>query len=252
MRASTPPGAAGVRIKELPVEERPRERLWQHGAAVLSTTELLAILIGTGHRATAESAVELARRLLSWARVRDGGSSGTAEGVPLRRLASARPEELCEVPGIGPAKAVRIVAALELGRRMAALAPRRRRVQHASDVVALLHEEMRYLPREQLRAVMLSTKHHILAVDTVSEGGFDATIVDPREVFRTALQRHASAVILVHNHPSGDPTPSPDDLEVTRRLLAAGRMLDIEVLDHIVLGDRCYVSIRDLHPEWFG
>lgn len=244
--------ATGVRIKELPLTERPRERLWQQGPEALSTTELLAILIGTGNAATAESALGLAQRLLRWSLHQDSGDHAGLEADPLRYLATAHPEELCQVPGIGVAKAVRIVAAIELGRRLAALPRRRTAVREAGDVARLLHESMRFLRSEQLRAVFLDTKRHILAVDTISVGGLDNTVVHPREVFRKAIQRSASAVILVHNHPSGDPTPSPEDIAVTRRVIEAGRIVGVDVLDHIVIGDGRYVSLREFHAGWFS
>lgn len=244
-------------IKELPEYERPRERLWHHGPQALSVGELLAILLGSGHAATARSALGLAHSLLSWAHRRQIGDGIASQpgrhggGSGLKYLATARPDELCQVAGIGPAKAVRIVAALELGRRLATMAPRPLQIRQASDVAALLHEEMRYYQNEHLRVVILNTKRHVLAVDTVSIGGLDSTIVHPREVFRMAIQRSASALILVHNHPSGDPTPSPDDQQVTRRMIEAGRIIGIDVLDHIVLGDQRYVSLRETHEQWF-
>lgn len=238
----------GVTIKELPESDRPRERLWAQGPEVLSNAELLAIVLGTGHAATARSALTLAHDLLRWAR---GRAAGGGDQHGLRYLAGARPDELCQLPGVGPAKAVRIVAAVELGRRLAAAGPRPTRVHRASDVAALLHDEMRYHRREHLRVVLLSTRRDVIAVDTVSIGGLDGTVVHPREVFRTAIQRSASALILVHNHPSGDPTPSPDDLEVTRRLIEAGRIVGIDVLDHVILGDRRYVSLREMNETWF-
>lgn len=245
-------GRSGVKIKELPESERPRERLWDQGAGALSTAELLAILIGTGNPAAGESALDLAHRLLRWSLQQDSGDPQGATGSsPLRYLATARPEELCQVPGIGVAKAGRIVAAIELGRRLATAAPRRPAVRQAADVARLLHENMRYLRREHLRAVSLDTKRRIIAIDTISVGGLDSTIVHPREVFRKAIQRSASAVILVHNHPSGDPTPSPEDLTVTKRMIRAGQLLGIEILDHIVMGDGRYASLRDLYPGWF-
>lgn len=244
-------GGQGVKIKELPESERPRERLLAAGPGSLATSELLAILIGTGNATTSESALDLAKRLLRWSLQQDSGDIEGPASNPLRYLAVARPEELCQVDGIGIAKAVRIVAAIELGRRLSAVAPRRQVVREAGDVAGLLHESMRHLRREHLRAVLLDTKRQIIAIDTVSVGGLDSTVVHPREVFRKAIQRSASAVILVHNHPSGDPTPSPDDLAVTKRLIEAGRMLGIDILDHIILGDGRYVSIRDLYAGWF-
>lgn len=246
--AEHPPGAT---IKELPAAERPRERLWRHGPGVLSTTELLAILIGTGNGAASQSALDVARRLLGWCRYRAAGERREGEASPLLYLPGARPDELCQVQGVGPAKAVRVLAAVELGRRLATRAPRQAVVRRAADVASLLHEDMRHHRREHFRAVLLNTRRYVLAVETISVGGLDETVVHPREVFRTAIQRSASALILVHNHPSGDPTPSPNDLEVTRRLIEVGRLVGIDVLDHVVLGNRRYASVRDMHEAWF-
>lgn len=220
-----------VVMRELPSHERPRERLLHEGERNLSTRELLAILLRTG--TARESALALADRLL-------------ARAGSLRGLAAMGAAELVQVPGIGPAKAAQIKAALELARRLA-LEPHHDRfaVRHPRDVVGLLMGDMRDLDREVFKVLMLDIKHRIIAIDTLSVGDLSGTLVHPRELFKDAMRRNSAAVILVHNHPSGDPEPSPDDLELTRRLVAGGRLLGIEVLDHIIIGDNRYVSLKE-------
>jgi len=220
-----------VVMRELPCHERPRERLLNMGERNLSTRELLAILLRTG--TARESALALADRLLAHA-----GS--------LRRLAAMGAHELLAVPGIGPAKAAQVKAALELARRLA-LEPHYDRfaVRHPRDVAGLLMGDMRDLDREVFKVLMLDTKHRIIAIETLSVGDLTGTLVHPRELFKDAMRRNSAAVILVHNHPSGDPEPSPDDIDLTRRLVAGGRLLGIEVLDHIIIGDNRYVSLKE-------
>lgn len=217
-------------IKDLPRDVRPRERLAAAGPQSLSTSELLAIILGTGTRS--ESALALAGRLLS--------PSG------LRYLVEASLEELSALKGIGPAKAAQIKAALELGKRMvASTGAVRPSVCSPEDAGNLVMEDMRYLDRESFRVILLDTKNHVLGIETVSLGSLNASIVHPREVFRHAIRRSAAAIILVHNHPSGDPTPSREDLEVTRRIRDAGELLGIGVLDHLVIGDNRFISLKE-------
>lgn len=234
--------AGGVTIKDLPAAERPRERLLAQGAEALSNGELLAILLGTGHQAGGASALDLALRILRLAGRRGPGIVG---------LASLRPEELARIPGVGLAKAARVVAALELGRRMAVTLPLGQALKGPGDVARLLGETMRRLQREHFKVLLVNTKNQVLATETISIGTLDQTTVHPREVFRSAISRGAAAVILAHNHPSGDPTPSPDDLAVTRRLIEGGRLMGIPVLDHVIIGDGRHTSVRELHPGWF-
>lgn len=216
-------------IKEWPAAERPRERLADSGATTLSVRELLAILIGSG--TAGRSAVEVAGELMR-------ASAGS-----LRRLAAAAPRELENVPGIGPAVAARVSAALELGRRLAREGPEERgRIRGARDVYDRCAPGLRDIRREEFRILMLNTQHAVTREIAVTIGTLDTSVVHPREVFRAAILESAAAVILVHNHPSGDPTPSPEDEAVTRRLVSAGRTVGIEVLDHVVIGDGCYVS----------
>jgi DNA repair protein RadC len=216
-------------IKAWPAAERPRERLVGAGASALSTRELLAILVGSG--TAGRTALEVAGDLV-------GGAAGS-----LRRLASASPHELERTAGVGPAVAARVAAALELGRRMAREGPEERgRVRGARDVYDRCAPGLRDLKREEFRVLLLNTQHAVTREMVVTVGTLDTSVVHPREVFRQAVLESAAAIILVHNHPSGDPTPSPEDRTVTAQLVSAGRMLGIPVLDHVVVGDGCYVS----------
>lgn len=217
------------KIAEMPVVERPRERLLEVGAAVLSARELLAILVGSGN--PARSAIDIAGDLLTQA---DGS---------LRRLASSGPAELRRVDGIGNAVATRIAAALELGRRLAREGPTERgRIRGPADVFDRCAPVLRDLLQEEFRVLLLNTQHAVLREIVVSRGTLDSSVIHPREVFKAAVVESAAAMILVHNHPSGDPTPSPEDRLVTQQLSEAGRLLGIQVLDHIVIGDARYVS----------
>jgi DNA repair protein RadC len=220
---------ARIAIREWPVLERPRERLQTDGASALASRELLAILIGSGREGA--SAVDIAGELLH-------GSDGS-----LRRLAAASTTQLAAVPGIGPAVAARISAALELGRRLAREGPlERARVRGPRDIYERCAPGMRDLAQEEFRVLLLNTQHAVAREIVVTRGTLDASIVHPREVFRAAIAESAAAMILVHNHPSGDPAPSAEDREVTRQLAEAGRLLGIPVLDHVVVGDGRYVS----------
>ena len=218
-------------IKELPSDERPREKLRDNGAQAMGNSELLAILLRTGNQD--ESALRLAEHLLD----QQAGLAG---------LGNATVEDLEQVKGIGEAKAATVLAAIELGRRVAVLAPTQRLVIHTpDDVAAMLLPRFRYEPREHFLAVLLSTKNHVLKTAVISIGSLNASIVHPRELFREAINARAAAVILVHNHPSGDPSPSPEDAALTRKLAEAGKLLDIPVLDHIILGDGKYISLKE-------
>lgn len=218
-------------IRDLPQEERPRERLRKLGARAMSTGELLAITLRTG--VGGENVLRLAERLL----VHFSGLPG---------IARASHSELCEVKGIGPAKAVEIKAALELGRRLLAAAPEEReRVTSPADAANLLMSEMMFLEKEHLRLILLDTRNRVLNTPTVYVGSLNASVVRVGELFRAAIRENAAALIVVHNHPSGDPSPSPEDVHVTRQIRQAGELLDIEVLDHIVIGRQRYVSLKE-------
>ncbi len=221
----------GRAIRELPATERPRERLALRGAAGLTAAELVALIWGSGTRG--RSAVDLAGDVL----VRYDGLTGLARATDL---------ELAGLSGIGEARAAQLVAAFELGRRLLADWPAGRwSIRGPGDVADRLILQMGRLEREELRVVMLDTKNHVLRVATVYQGNVSASLVRIGELFRDAVRLNAASLIMVHNHPSGDPTPSPDDLHLTAEALAAGRLLDINLLDHLVIGHDAYVSLRD-------
>lgn len=208
---------------------RPRERMAARGEEYLSNAELLAILLGNGTRDL--SATELAEQLL-------------IQYQGLRFIKDLSFEELQNIKGIGLAKATRIKAAAELGRRLATSYNTKDRITCAEDVANHVMEEMRFLDREQFRCMYLDRKNQVLAVEIISIGGLAGTQVHPREVFKPAIKRSAASIILIHNHPSGDPQPSPEDIGVTRRMVEAGVLLGIEVLDHIIIGDGRFVSLK--------
>jgi DNA repair protein RadC len=221
----------GRSIRELPAAERPRERLELRGAAGLTAAELIGLLWGSGGRG--RSAVDLAADAIA----RFDGLTG---------LARAAGKELESVPGIGVARAAQLQAAFELGRRLLADWPTGRwSIRSPRDVADRLILQMGRLEREELRVVILNTKNVVLRVSTVYQGNVSASLVRVGELFRDAVRLDAAGIILVHNHPSGDPTPSPDDLHLTAEALAAGRLLDIDLLDHLVIGHDAYVSLRD-------
>lgn len=216
-------------IKDMPESMRPRERLIAGGEHSLSDTELLAIIIGNG---TAQvSALDLAQHIL-------------AQHGSLRYLKEASLEELMEHRGIGPAKAVNIKAAIEIGRRISLDIRNKMSIKSPEDVKNMVMEDMRYLDREYFRVLYLDRKGGVLSMENVSIGGLHSALVHPREVFKPAIKKSAASVILVHNHPSGDPSPSREDLELTTNLIKAGKFLGIEVLDHIVIGESNYCTMR--------
>jgi DNA repair protein RadC len=222
-------------IKEWPEDERPRERLMKLGADSLSAAQLLAIVLATGDASTGQSALDLARHLLH----AFGG---------LRALDAASVTELCQTKGIGPAKATTIKAALELGKRLSGEPPQHKvKVRAPQDLVQYYQPRIQHLRKEVFKVVLLDTKHQLLKDVTVSEGSLSASLVHPREAFLPAIKESAAAVVFVHNHPSGDPTPSPEDKELTHRLAEVGRLVGISVLDHIIIGTGHpgYVSFRD-------
>jgi DNA repair protein RadC len=218
-------------LRDIPQSERPRERMLQQGAQALSSAELLAILLRTG--TVAESAVRLAERIL-----RESGS--------LRSLTDMRLEQLTSIKGVGPAKALQIQAGIELGRRLARTSNEERPViRSPHDAADLLMEELRFLNKEHFVCLFLNTKNHVIGQETISVGSLNATVVHPREVFRPAIQRSSASIICAHNHPSGDPTPSTEDIELTSRLAEAGAIVGIELLDHLIIGDRKFISLKE-------
>lgn len=219
-------------IKELPENERPREKMIRLGREQLTNAELLALLLGTGSPGL--SSINLAEKLL--ALDQDG----------ILHLANCSIEELSSLKGIGTGKASKLMAAIELGKRMATM-PRidRTRIESTQDVVQIFMEEMRYHKKEYFNVLLLNAKGGLLSVQTVAIGDLSSSIVHPREAFTEAVKRSAAAVIFLHNHPSGNPKPSPQDIEVTKRLMETGKILGIHVLDHIVIGDGTYVSMKE-------
>lgn len=220
-----------TRIRDLPTTDRPRERLRDAGPRALSNQELLAILLRTG--SANESALAVAARLL-----------GRFEG--LVGLARAGFVELCAQHGLGEAKAAQLQAALELGRRVGAATPEERAViRHPLDVANLLQGEMGLLDQEYLRVLVLNVRNQLLATHEVYRGSVHTAVVRVGELFREALRRNAPCIILVHNHPSGDPAPSSADIAMTRQAVQAGDLLDVEVLDHIVIAQAAFVSMKE-------
>lgn len=221
----------GSAVREIPPEERPRERLKRLGAEALRDAELLAVLFRTGTRQ--KGAVALADDVLKHYR-------------GLRALARASVEELMQLPGLGEVKAIEIKAALELGKRLAMyVEPKRQRIRCAEDVVNYVMPYYKHSEVEHFVVLLLNTKNEILKKVEVSAGGLDATLALPRDVFRQAVREGAAGVIVCHNHPSGDPEPSADDIALTRRLQEGATLLGLRFLDHIVLGDGRHVSLKE-------
>lgn len=220
-------------IKEWPADERPREKLLAQGAAKLTDAELLALIIRNGASASKQSAVDLARGLLS----RFGS---------LRQLAAASISELCQLQGIGPAKAAEIQALFQIARRFADTRLQPGQAYRSSkDAFAHFHERLCDYRKEVFLALLLDSKNRLIREVQISEGSLNASIVHPREVFAPVLRESAAAVLFVHNHPSGDPNPSREDIEITERLLQVGELMGVRVLDHIIIGNGEYVSLAD-------
>lgn len=222
-----------AKLRELPSEDRPRERLLNQGSAYLSNTELLALLIRSGCKD--KSAIELAQDVLSVYR-----------DVGLSAMATVTAAELTKIKGIGSAKAAEIVAAVELGRRLSEGKTNNHSVVTGpEDAAAYAMPRLRFMKKEHFCVLLMNIKNHILSMPTISVGSLTASVVHPREVFREAVQQTAASIILVHNHPSGDPSPSNEDISTTERLVKAGKLMDIPVLDHIIVGDNRYISMKE-------
>ncbi len=219
-------------IKDLPQGERPRERLKDYGAKYLSNTELIAILLRTGMQG--ENVLSLASRVLA----EFNGLAGLGRGTFV---------ELCAVRGLSEAKACQLLAGLELGRRFVSLAPEERvAINSPQDVANLVTGEMAALEQEHLKALLLNTKNEVLSVQEIYIGNVNSSVVRPAEVIRPAVRDNAPSIIIVHNHPSGDPTPSSEDVAITRELVDAGKLLGVDVLDHLVIGSgNRYVSLKE-------
>lgn len=217
-------------IRDMAEQDRPRERLIRIGAEALSTAELLAIVLRTGGQG--ESVLHLAERLL----IQFDNLSG---------LSRATIAELTNARGLGEAKAAEIKAALEIGRRLVASSPEEKpKVTSPDDAFNLLKSEMMFLDQEQLRLILLDTRNRVLRAPTIYIGSLNTSVVRVGELFRAAIRENAAAFIVAHNHPSGDPAPSPEDINVTRQIVQAGRLLDIDVLDHIIIGRGRFVSLK--------
>ncbi len=224
-------GPVGPAIRDFPSEERPRERLRARGAGNLSNAELMAILLRTGLEG--ENVIAMASRLLA--------SVGGLQG-----MSRASYEELCSLKGISDAKACQLLAGIELGRRVAALEPNEsQRIGTPADIAKMYMPEMSGFDREHMRVVLLNTKNQVMGSDDLYVGSVNAALVRPAEVFASAVRRNMPAVMVVHNHPSGDPTPSPEDVRLTHQLVEAGKLLDVEVIDHIVIGQGRFISMRE-------
>jgi DNA repair protein RadC len=218
-------------IKDLKEEERPRERLAKLGPQSLTTAELLAILLRVG--VVGESAVQVGQRLLHTF----GGISG---------IHRATFDELSNQKGIKLAKAAQIKAAIELGRRLVLESPEERPTIHSpAEAAELVQYEMSVLEQEELRVLLLDTRNRVLHIETVYRGSVNSSQVRVAELFKSAIRRNATNIIVIHNHPSGDPTPSPDDVAITRAILQAGELLDVKLLDHIIVGSGKFVSLKE-------
>ncbi len=229
--APAPRARTDYTIKEMPEDLRPRERLEYVGAGALSVAELLAIVLRTGGRG--ENVIRQSERILT-------------EFNGLTGLARASFEELTESHGVGKAKVTQIKAAIELGRRLLLAAPQERdKIQSPTDVANLLMLEMGMLEREQVRVVLLDTKNHVQRSPVVYSGSLNAAVIRVGEIFTEAVRANSASLIVVHNHPSGDPTPSPEDVQVTKQIVAAGKLLQIDVLDHLIITRTKFVSLKE-------
>ena len=219
-------------IKEIPLNDRPREKMAANGAAVLTDAELIAILLRTG---TAEkSAIDIASEM-------------TADGGLYKRLAGiTRLNELTNIKGLGQAKAATVLAALEIGRRIASAKPIEKiHLSCPQDVADFLMPRLRYAAKEQFVVILLNSKNKVIGTEVVSEGSLSSSVVHPREVYAPAMLHHAAAIMVAHNHPSGDPKPSFEDEEITRMLSRSGKVLGIPMIDHVIIGDGNYYSFLE-------
>ncbi|CEH33108.1 UPF0758 protein CD630 11440 [Romboutsia lituseburensis] len=218
-------------VKEMTLEERPREKMLIQGEKKLSNSELLAILLRTGTKQ--KNAIELANYIIS------------KDTQGLRYLQDMTIEELCEIDGIGLSKAAQIKAALELGIRVASVKPKKYKVKNPWDIYKFYMDGLRYQQQEIFKVVLLNTKNEIISDVEVSRGTLNSSLVHPREVFREAIKRCTNKIILMHNHPSGTIEPSKEDKDVTFRLIKCGELIGIEVIDHIIIGDGLYFSFKE-------
>ena len=222
-----------MQIKSLPENERPVEKVCRYGVRSLSNAELIALILHTGTRR--KSAIGLAEEVIA---LYPEGISG---------FGNCELEELTTIDGIGNTKGATILAAVELGKRISSATAVEKSCLDSSETVAgLFMEKLRYEKKEYFKSVLVNTKGQIITIDDVSVGELSSTVVHPREVFSSAVRKSAAAIIFVHNHPSGDPTPSREDIETTKRLIDSGKLLGIRVLDHIIIGNGKYSSLKDM------
>ncbi len=222
---------ANYTISKIPKDERPREKLLRHGADTLTNSELLAIVIGFGSKK--DSAITLSQKIIY------NNNKG------LLNIAEANADILKSFNGINDAKAAKILAVAELSKRISREKVDKTKITSPQNVSALLLEEMRYLKKEVFKTVLLDTKNNIISINDVSVGCLDSTVVHPREVFVDAIKNSSSAIILVHNHPSGEVEPSSEDINITDRIIECGKIIGIRVLDHIIIGDGNYLSFKE-------
>ena len=219
------------KIMELPENERPREKLIRYGAETLSNNELLAIILRTWCKQ--EGIISLCSRIISEC----GGLNG---------LLTASAEEFMKLKGVGNAKATQLLALIEISKRLRGFkSGEEYKITAPKDVAQYLMEDMRYLKKEYLKLIMLNTKNVIISIKDISIGNLNSSIVHPREVFYEAIKKCSASVVICHNHPSGDPTPSKEDINITTRLRECGKLLGIEVLDHIIIGNGTYISLKE-------
>ena len=222
-----------VMVRDLPEEERPREKLIRRGATALSDTELLAILLRTG--TSSVSVLHLAEEVL--AKYRDKG---------LVSIMNVSPQEIATVHGVGLAKAATIVAAVELGRRLSAKAAQKlEKIEGPEDVARYASPILRFEQKEHFLVLLLDVRNRVLAMPTISVGSLTASVAHPREIFREAIRYSAANMILIHNHPSGDPTPSREDMQLTRQMMKAGEIMGIPVLDHVIIAGDGFLSLKE-------
>ncbi|MDM9381262.1 DNA repair protein RadC [Chlorogloeopsis sp. ULAP01] len=232
-----------LRIADMPETERPRERLLAHGSKVLSTAELIAILLGTGQGAGKLSAVGLGQYILH--------ELSKCDRDPLAVLRDISAAELMQIPGIGPAKATTILAAIELGKRAFQSRPSDRTVIDSPAVAAAaLSQDLMWQTKERLAVLLLDVKNRLLGTQVITIGTATETLAPPREIFREVIRQGATRVIVAHNHPSGNIEPSSEDIELTRQLLAGAQFLGIPLLDHLILGNGNHQSLREITTLW--
>ena len=220
-----------LKIIDLPSNERPREKLIRYGAGELSNSELLAVVLRCGTKS--ENIINLCNRLLK----ETGGLNG---------LLDFSVKEFMEINGIGEAKAAQLLSIAELSKRFKSFKSGDTiKIKSPKDAVDFLMEEMRYLREEHLKVIMLNTKNIVISVKDVSIGSLNSSIVHPREVFLDAIKKSSASIIICHNHPSGDPSPSKEDIEITKRLIECGKLLGIEILDHLIIGNGIYISLKE-------